>query len=154
MNTIATTASSFRFLPARLLHVRKTHKETDAGTHYHIIVVSVAHDVTQTAIIMSLIYAQLMIHFLVWLLIQVIINKLFQVINHLLLRQLVGLETIFRQYVVFHILRTARSLIQIIVVVGNLLQNSQKVITLRIVVLLSVGSITLYHQKRIIILMG
>ena len=51
MNTIATTASSFRFLPARLLHVRKTHKETDAGTHYHIIMVSVTHDVTQAAII-------------------------------------------------------------------------------------------------------
>ena len=103
---------------------------------------------------MSLIDTQLMIHFLVWLIIQIIINKLFQVINHLLLRQLVGLETILRQYIVFHILRTARSLIQIIVVVGNLLQNGQKVITLRVVVLLSVGRITLYHQQRIIIIMG
>ena len=103
---------------------------------------------------MPLVDSQLVIHFPVWLIPEHIIHKLLQIVNHPTLRQLIGLESILGKHIIAHVLRTCGALIQIIVVIGYLVQDTSEVVAFRIVVLLSICRVALDYQQGIIIVMS
>ena len=111
-------------------------------------------NVAERTIVTPFIDAQFTIHLLVRLIPQFVVNVGDEVVDNPSLRELVGLEAILHRDAVLHGIGASGALVEVVVVVGNLLNDCTEVVAFCVVVALTVSRVRLNDQQGIVVVMG